>query len=462
MFKMRLFVPALLAISLMQNSAIAADSAVSEYQLDNGMKILVKPDRRAPIAVSQVWYKVGSSYEHVGITGVSHVLEHMMFKGTRNLGPNEFSEIIAANGGRENAFTGRDYTAYFQTLSSDRLEVAFRLEADRMQNLLLDPAEFKKEVEVVKEERRLRTEDKPTALTYELFKTAVFPHSPYRNPVIGWMSDLDSMNVAELQQWYDRWYSPANATLVVVGDVEADAIYELAKKHFGPLKRREVGKPERIIEPEIKNNVRMQVSLPAKQPYLIMGYKTPSIGFAEHDWEPYALELLVAVLDGGDSARMSRELVRGKEIAVVADADYSAFNRLSDMLVLDGTPTDKFSMADLEQAFKAQIKRLQDEPVTDEELQRVITQVVAAKVYERDSVFYQAMQIGMLETMGLDWRLLDSYVDNLKAVTPAMIQQVARKYLNDDNLYVAELNPLPMDENKTVARSAISGGHHGG
>ena len=448
---------------LLTSGALQAGQAskVHEYMLDNGMKIIVKPDRRAPIAVAQVWYKVGSSYEHNGITGVSHVLEHMMFKGTSNLGPNEFSEIISANGGRENAFTGRDYTAYFQTMSSDRLPISFELEADRMQNLVLDEAEFKKEIEVVKEERRLRTEDKPTSLTFERFKAAAFSSSPYRNPVIGWMSDLDNMKLDDLRQWYQEWYSPANATLVVVGDVEPDAIFQLAKKHYGKVPARSTRQLKPLTEPEQKNNLRLTVRLPAKQPYLIMGYKTPVVGSAPEAWEPYALEILAAILDGGDSARFSRELVRGKEIAVVADADYGAYSRLPDMLLLDGTPTDKYSISDLEEAFKAQVERLKTESVEASELERVITQVVASKVYELDSVFYQAMQIGMLETMGMDWRLLDEHVDQLKAVTPEMVQQVAKKYLNEDNLYVAVLDPLPMDSEQSKASRAAAGGRHG-
>jgi zinc protease len=453
----------LLLLAALSSVSAAATQKVHEYQLDNGMKIIVKPDQRAPIAVAQIWYKVGSSYEHVGITGVSHVLEHMMFKGTKNLGPNEFSEIISANGGRENAFTGRDYTAYFQTLASDRLDVSFKLEADRMQNLLLNEDEFKKEVEVVKEERRLRTEDQPTSLAFERFKSAVFTHSPYRNPVIGWMADLDNLKLQDLQDWYEEWYSPANALLVVVGDVDPDKIHQQAKETYGKVPARKVRALRKPLpEPELKNQMRMTISLPAKQPYLIMGYKTPSIGFAEHDWEPYALEVMSAILDGGDSARFSRELVRGNEIAASADADYSAFNRLPDMFLLDGTPTDKHSIADLEQAFRQQIKRLQEQPVTQQELDRVITQVVAAKVYELDSVFYQAMQIGMLETIGHDWRLLDRYTDNLRAVTAEQVQQVARRYLTDDNLYVAVLNPLPMDEQVAARKPVAIGGHHGG
>lgn len=436
-------------------------STVHEYQLDNGLKIFVKPDRRAPIAVAQIWYKVGSSYEHNGVTGVSHVLEHMMFKGTKNLAPNEFSEIVSANGGRENAFTGRDYTAYFQTLASDRLEISFKLEADRMQNLLLDETEFKKEIEVVKEERRLRTEDKPTALTYERFMAAVFPSSPYRNPVIGWMSDLDNMQLNDLRQWYAKWYAPGNASLVVVGDVDPDEIYELAKKHYGKVPARPFSQPKNFSEPELKNNLRLTVKLPAKQPYLMMGYKTPSINTAEESWEPYALEILAAVLDGGESARFSRELVRGKEIAAVAAAGYSAYSRLPELFTLDGTPTDKHSINDLEKAFKEQIERVKNEPVAAAELERVITQVIASKVFELDSVFYQAMQIGMLETMGMDWRLIDKHVEQLKAVTPEMVQQVAKKYLHEDNLFIAELDPLPM-ESKQLTRRGFAGGRHGG
>ncbi len=453
----------LLSICLSAAASVQPDRKVYEYQLDNGMKVIVKPDRRAPIAVSQVWYKVGSSYEHNGITGVSHVLEHMMFKGTEKYGPNEFSEIISANGGSENAFTGRDYTAYFQTLSSDRIEVSFEMEADRMHNLLLDEKEFRKEVEVVKEERRLRTEDKPTALTFERFKAAAFPSSPYRQPVIGWMSDLENMELKDLAVWYRKWYSPGNATLVVVGDVDPDETFRMATKHFGKVPASDFDlQPKPITEPEAQNNLRLTVKLPAKQPYLIMGYKTPVIGSADEKWEPYALEVLAGVLDGGSSARLSRELLRGSEIAVVADASYGAYSRLPDMFLMDGTPTDNYTIKDLENAFKEQVERLKNEPVSKSELDKVINQVVASRVYELDSVFYQAMQIGLLETIGLDWKLLDEHVDNLRAVTPEMIQKVATKYLRDDNLYIAELDPLPIEKNARFKKAVSARGNRHG
>jgi len=438
------------------NTVAFAGGEVHEFQLENGMKVIVKEDHRAPIVVSQVWYKVGSSYEHRGITGVSHVLEHMMFKGTEKHPPGEFSRIIAANGGRENAFTGRDYTAYFQTLSKDRLEVSFEMEADRMRNLILLPEEFAKEVEVVKEERRLRTEDKPTSLTYEQFTATAFRSSPYRNPVIGWMNDLDNMEVEDLQAWYQRWYAPNNATLVVAGDVEPKAVFALAKKHFGAFKPEKINGSKPSKEAEQRGVIRVKVRAPAREPYLMMGYKTPAVSTATEEWEPYALEMLAAVLDGGSSARFARSLVRGQEIAVSAGASYSAFSRLSSMLLLDGSPAKGRSIADLESALLAELEQVKNELVSQQELERIQAQVIAGKVYEQDSVFYQAMQIGILETIGLDWRLDDEYVDRLKAVTAEQVQAVAKKYLVEDHLTVAVLEPLPM-EMKQPARRAVGG-----
>ncbi|OQX32545.1 MAG: peptidase M16, partial [Candidatus Sedimenticola endophacoides] len=235
-----------------------AEGRVHEFTLGNGMRVIVKEDHRAPIAVSQVWYKVGASYEPDGITGVSHLLEHMMFKGTQAHPPGEFSRIVAANGGEENAFTGSDYTAYYQTLSSDRLEIAFELEADRMRNLTLLEEEFLKEVEVVKEERRLRTEDSPTSLTYEQFSAVAYRSLPYANPVIGWMNDLENMSVEDLRRWYRLWYAPNNATLVVVGDVEPRQVLELAERHFGPLAPEPVPPLKPLIEPPQRGMIRTQ------------------------------------------------------------------------------------------------------------------------------------------------------------------------------------------------------------
>ena len=447
----------LFALSL---AALPALAQITEYRLDNGMKVIVKEDHRAPVVVSQVWYKVGSSYEPDGITGISHVLEHMMFKGTEKFGPGEFSRIISALGGNENAFTSRDYTAYFETLAVEHLERALELEADRMRNVRLDPAEFAKEIEVVKEERRLRTEDKPSGKVFEQFNAVAWRSSPYRNPVIGWMNDLEHMTVDDLANWYRRWYAPNNATLVVVGDVRPEAVREMAERHFGPLETSEILPLKPAAEPRQVGETRIEVKVPAKQPYLLMGYKTPIVGQSEEPWEPYALYVLSSVLDGGDSARLSRQLVRGSGIAASAGTEYGSYARLPGMFLLSGTPTDGHSVAEVEQGLRDQVAALRHQLIDEKELKRVVTQAVASKVYQADSLFYQAMEIGVLETVGLDWRLIESEIEAIKSVTPEQVRTVARRYLIDENLTVATLKPLPMDQ-QAASPAAVAGGRHG-
>ncbi|HEY9198191.1 MAG TPA: pitrilysin family protein [Gammaproteobacteria bacterium] len=440
----------------------AAAPAVHEFKLDNGMKLVVKEDHRAPVVVSQIWYKVGSSYEHDGITGISHVLEHLMFKGTREHGPGEFSRIIAEQGGRENAFTSRDYTAYFQTLEKSRLPIALELEADRMRNLLLDADEFAKEVRVVMEERRLRTEDSAQALTYEQFNAVAYLNSPYRTPIIGWMDDLEGLRIEDLKQWYRRWYAPNNAVLVVAGDVDAQAVRTLAQRHFGGIKSETVQPPKTRKEVEQRGLRRLTVKAPAEVPYLIMGYKVPALLTTEADWEPYALEVLAGILDGGDSARLTRTLVRGQQIAVSAGAGYDLNDRQESLLMLDGSPAKGHDMAGLETALREQVARLRDAPVDKDELERVKAQVLADHVYQEDSVFYQAMRIGTLESIGLGWRTADEYVPRIQAVTAEQVQAVARKYLIEERLTVAVLEPQPMDAAaRARANAAAQGAGHG-
>ncbi|MEM7020678.1 MAG: pitrilysin family protein, partial [Pseudomonadota bacterium] len=306
--------------------------------------------------------------------------------------------------------------------------------------------EFVKENKVVMEERRLRTDDNPNSLTREFFRATAYQTSPYQNPVIGWMQDLEGLTLEDLQDWYIRWYAPNNATLIVVGDVEAKAVVELAKKYFGPLKPAEVGPP--LSRPEVPQfgPKRVVVKKPAKLPQLVMGYKVPVLKTAEDSSEIYALEMLAWVLDGGDSSRFTRELIRGSEVAVSVGTSYDLYARLSSLFTVSGLPAEGKTIKELRAALEAQFERVKTTLVSDEELQRIKTQLIASKVYEKDSIFYQGMQLGMLETVGLDWRLSEEYVDQVSAVTPAQIQAVAQKYLVDEGLTVAVLEPLPLED----------------
>ncbi len=421
---------------------IKTDKGVYEKMLPNGMKVVVKPDHRAPVVVSQVWYRVGSSYESGGTTGVSHVLEHMMFKGTEKFPAGEFNKIIARNGGDDNAFTSRDYTAYYQKLEKSRLKVSFELESDRMRGLLLPEEEFKKEIMVVMEERRMRTEDKPQALTYEQFNATAFDSSGYHNPVIGWMDDLKNMTVDDLRQWYERYYAPNNTILVVVGDVEPQAVFKLAEQYFGHLKPFEVKSVKPRIEVEQKGPKQVEMLLEAKLPYLVMGYKVPVINTAEQQWEPYALDLLAGLLDGGDSARFSKHLVRGSKIATSAGAGYSLESRMQTLFLLDGTPAKDVTIDELKAALLREVEDIKQNPVSEKELQRVKAQVISSAVYEQDSMFYQAMKIGIAETTGIGWEEQSRYVERIQAITPEQIQQVTRKYLIPKTLTIARLTPI--------------------
>jgi len=435
-----------------------AQAAVTDVTLDNGMRVIVKEDRRAPVMVSQVWYRAGAMDETNGTTGVAHVLEHMMFKGTRDVPPGEFSKRIAAAGGRENAFTSRDYTAYFQQMQKDRLELAMQLEADRMANLVISDELFDKEIKVVMEERRMRTDDKPQAVLYERLMASAFQAHPYGHPIIGWMNDLENMSAQDARDWYGRWYAPNNATLVVAGDVDAAAVIALAKRHFGALPPRPLPsrKPQR--EPEQLGIKRMVVKAPAKVPYLLMAWHAPTLQDWQNDWEPYALQILAGVLDGNDSARLQKSLVKTQQIAASVGAGYDPVSRGPAMFMIDAAPVEGKTVAELEKAIRDELRRVQQEGVSEAELKRVKAQVIAADVFQRDSLFFQAMQLGEYAKVGLPLAALDGRVDKLRGVTAAQVREVAAKWLQDDRLSVAELDPQPLDG--APRRSVATGVRH--
>lgn len=437
-----------LLLLLVMPVAVFANPLIKEYKLDNGLKLVVQEDHRAPVVVSQVWYRAGSLDEVNGKTGVAHVLEHMMFKGTKKVPAGQFSRLIAAAGGKENAFTSTDYTCYFQQLEKSHLPLSFKLEADRMENLQLSEEEFSKEIKVVMEERRWRTDDKPQSQVNEAFQGVVYRAHPYSRPVIGFMNDLENMTVADAREWYHNWYAPNNATLVVVGDVKADDVYQLAKQYFGKIKPKALPERKPQVEPVQLGERRVVVKAPAKLPYLLMGYHVPPVVNPESDWEPYALEVLAGVLSGNPAARLNQTLVRDTQLAIDVDAGYDLLARgRQSLFSLDGTPSEGKTVLELEQALIEQVEKIKKTGVSQQELDRVKAGVIAADVYQRDSMFYQGMQLGTIETIGFSWKMLEDYPNKLRAVTAEQVQAVAKKYLHQDNLTIATLDPQPIAPN---------------
>lgn len=415
-----------------------------QFTLDNGLKILVKEDHRAPIAISMIWYNVGSADEPGGITGISHVLEHLMFKGTKKNPLGVFSKTIAAIGGQENAFTSNDYTAYHEKIAAEHLAISFELEADRMHNLLLDKNEFDHEIKVIQEERRMRTDTRPQALTFERFLATAHLGAPYHHPVIGWMSDLKHMDVNDAKTWYQQFYAPDNATLVVVGDVNAEEVYSLAKHYFGALPRHSQTVRKLQMEPPALGKKTVIVQADAQIPMLILGYTVPSLMTADPDKKttPYALELISGILQGGNDGRFNKHLVRGKQIASAVNVNYNKYARYQTQFVILGAPDKSHTLTDLTTGILDEIRLLQTELVDQHELQRIKTQLIAQKTFERDNIYDQAVELGMLETIGLGWQTADTYVSQINSITAEQIQKTAQYYFQEKNMTQAQLIPV--------------------
>jgi zinc protease len=420
-----------------------------ETTLPNGLRVIVKEDRRAPSVVHMVWYRAGAIDEKDGTSGVAHALEHLMFKATKKRPSGEFNKIVAEAGGRDNAFTSLDYTAYFQIVPNRALATMMDLEADRMANLQLSAKEFEQEIKVVMEERRLRTDDKPQALVSEALHAVAFQAHPYRRPVIGWMDDLEHMTYKDAQDWYRTWYTPSNAYVVVVGDVDHKAVFDLAAKTYGKIKSHALPERKPQNEPQQIGIKRVTVKAPAQLPYISMAWKVPKLKDVDKDREPYALEVLATVLDGHDAARFAKNLVRGSKVAQSAGAGYDGTLRGEALFVVDGQPAEGRSVTELETALRAEIKRVQDQGVAPDELARVKVQTIASQVYKRDSMMAQAMEIGGMEAAGVSWRDIDKLLDKIRSVTAEEVQAVARKYFGDDTLTIAVLDPQPIDSAKT-------------
>ncbi len=445
--KIRKMLFGLMFVLFWVQNGVQAEPA-QEFVLKNGMKVVVREDHRAPVVTHMVWYRVGSMDETSGTTGVAHVLEHMMFKGTKKYPDGSLSRIVAGLGGKDNAFTNTDYTAYFQQIPKANLEKMMELEADRMSNLQFRDADFQKEIRVVMEERRWRTDDQPNAQVDEALRATAFNAHPYHWPVVGWMNDLQNMTVNDAGNWYEKWYAPNNATMVVVGDVNVAEVKRLAEKHFGHIQPKKLIPTKPQVEPVQKGIRRVAVKAPAENPSVVLAYKVPTLEDVEKDGDVYALDVLATVLDGYDNARLSSSLVRKNQVAIDVNADYSAIGRGPALFVVEGTPAKGVSVDELEKRLKQEIANIAEKGVSPEELQRVKMQLISSQIYKRDSMFGQAMEIGIFEMSGIGQKKIDRIIEKLKEVTPEQVQAVARKYFSDDSLTVATLVPVAVTEKK--------------
>ena len=432
-------------------AALSATAArAQQFTLANGMTLIVQPDRRAPTAVQMLWVRVGSIDEVDGTSGVAHALEHMMFKGTRTVPAGEFSRRVAALGGQENAFTTRDNTGFYQQIPAARLEAVMRLEADRFAHNRWPDAEFKREIEVVKEERRLRTEDQPRALLDEQQNAAVFVASPYHRPVVGWMSDLDAMTADDARDFFRRWYVPANAAVVVVGDVDVERVRALAEKYYGTIPARAVPVRKPRTEPVQRGLRRIEFKAPAEQAYVSLAFRAPRLErIDDADSDAWALVVLAAVLDGYPGSRLDRALTQGPDrVADAAGADYGFIGRGPQLFGLQGVPAPGKSPEQLEAALRAQVALVARDGVGAAELARVKTQWVAGETYKLDSVMAQARELGSNWLQGLPLDASARIVARLAAVTAEQVRSVAARHFGDDQLTVAVLRPLPPDPNR--------------
>ena len=446
-------------MSLLFCSPLSRANDVHEYHLKNGLTLLIREDHRAPLVISEIWYKVGSSYEPNGITGISHALEHMMFRGTKKFGPGVLEKIVSENGGEQNAFTDSDFTAYYQKFSADKLAVSFELEADRMRNLLLRQPVFLKEIQVVMEERRMRVDDNPQEILLERLNGAAFVASPYHHPVIGWKNDLQNMTVDDLRKWYETWYAPNNAILVVVGDVKPKQVYELAQTYFSNLKPITLPKikPEKDLPP--LGEKRLIIRTPAQLPWLAIAYPVPVIKQDSNNQDPYVLHVIATLLSGGNSARFAKNLVRDQQIAAEANAFYSPLSRLDSLFLLQATPTSGHNLSELESSLLKQIKQLQTFGVSPEELARAKAQITADKIYRDDSITAKANELGSLAAINLPWQVERDYLKHINAITPHQIQIVANKYLLASHLTIAYLIPISIHSINSNSLSIIGSKH---
>ncbi len=414
---------------------------VKESVLDNGLKVLLLEEHKAPVVTVHVWYRIGARNEQPGATGLSHFLEHMMFKGTSKVGPGQFSKTVQKNGGRDNAFTSDDYTGYFETFASDRFELALELEADRVRGLLLDPKEVESEKKVIMEERRLRTDDDPVSALRETMEMVAFQVHPYRQPVIGWMSDLEALTREDLVRHYNTYYLPNNAMLIVVGDFKSDELLPKIQRVFGAIPRGPEPPKVRAVEPEQHGERRLVLKKEAELPFVFMGYHVPDLKHPDN----FALEVLAYILSGGKSARIYKSLVYEKQLALFAGGGYDRESIDPNLFSFYASVMPGKTAEDVERAMTAEIERLKSDLIPDRELEKAKNQIEAGFLLGQDSVFNLARQLAEYEIVA-GWRTWEAYLPGIRAVKAEDLQRVAKTYLTPDNQTVAVLIPTKKEK----------------
>ena len=436
---------------LVVSSALAASAPTAQqFTLSNGMTLIVQPDHRAPTVAHMLWVRVGAMDEVDGTTGVAHVLEHMLFKGTPTLKPGEFSRNVAALGGRDNAFTSKDVTAYHQQIPADKLEAMMKLDADRFANNQWPDDEFMREIEVVKEERRQRTEESPRARMFEAMTAMVYQASPYRRPVVGWMSDLDAMTPQDARDFYQRWYTPGNAAVVIAGDVEVAKVRQMAERIYGGIPARPLPPRKPREEPEQQGARQMAFHAATEQAMVALAYQVPKLTDPQaqdpQSQDALALTVLSAILDGHSGARLERALIQGQggqkgRLADSAGASYGLMGRGPQLFFLSAVPAPGVASEVVISALKEEVARVAREGVSEAELQRVKTQWTAGEVYKRDSVFNQAQELGSYWALGMGLEAGDQLMSQLNQITAAQVQSVAQRLFSDEKLTTAVLVP---------------------
>ncbi len=414
-------------------SSAVTGQGIESFILDNGLKVIVKPDHRAPVAVVQIWYKVGSADESPGKRGISHLLEHMMFKSYNNpLLAEDFRQLTRV-GARRNAYTQRDYTFYYYILNKAYLEWVIHLEAQRMQGLFANEASLKIEKKIIQEEINSQLSKDPFySLNDRLYKLA-FQHSGYQYPIIGNIKDIQQLSLAQIKQWHQQYYTPDNAILVVTGDVKTSDVFKWASDYFSIIKKKRSVPFKTSTSESALAEIHSSIPGTFHTGKLLMAFRVPSIKTAVPVQDAYALEVLAGWLDSGVHSRLTDALIWDKQQAQDLSIRYTLMTRYDSLFIIEAIPLHGVSMQQLENALVQELEVIKKHPISQSELQKVKNQMIAAEIFEQDSSYIQAKIIGQAEVIDIPWSIDAQYIERIKAVTPEQIQQVLKKYFTANN-----------------------------